>query len=208
MADPISRTPSRGCRHSKRWGPMCSTHRVREREEIRVVTSVDRPVNVLARSGAPTVAELAALGVGRISVGGAFAWVALSAAVEAANEFRAKERTTTSTERWTERRRHAPGARSRKGLRRFVHYSERNGVRVRVLDLRHRPRHHPQPRLRCVLAHVQAQRGGPRRHAHGDRVGPTRSRHERLPRGHVCCSAVTSIGDMLRSSTSLVSSVQ
>ncbi|HEX2383835.1 MAG TPA: isocitrate lyase/phosphoenolpyruvate mutase family protein [Acidimicrobiales bacterium] len=64
---------------------------IRTAEEIRaIVTSVDRPVNVLARSGAPTVAELGALGVGRISVGGAFAWVALSAAVEAANELRAK----------------------------------------------------------------------------------------------------------------------
>ena len=58
-------------------------------EEIRsIVTSVDRPVNVLARSGAPTVAELAALGVGRVSAGGAFAWVALGAAIEAANELR------------------------------------------------------------------------------------------------------------------------
>jgi 2-methylisocitrate lyase-like PEP mutase family enzyme len=34
------------------------------------------------------VAELAALGVGRVSVGGAFAWVALGAVVEAARELR------------------------------------------------------------------------------------------------------------------------
>jgi 2-methylisocitrate lyase-like PEP mutase family enzyme len=56
-------------------------------EDIReVVRSVDRPVNVLARPGAPPVAELAAAGVSRISVGGAFAFVALGAAVEAARE--------------------------------------------------------------------------------------------------------------------------
>ena len=56
-------------------------------DDIRaVVTSVDRPVNVLAGPGRPTVAELAALGVRRISVGGSFAWVALSAAADAARE--------------------------------------------------------------------------------------------------------------------------
>lgn len=51
-----------------------------------VVSSVDRPVNVLGRPGAPTVAELAAAGVRRVSVGGAFAYAALGAAVEAARE--------------------------------------------------------------------------------------------------------------------------
>ncbi len=56
-------------------------------EDIRqVVTSVDRPVNVLGRPGAPSVAELAAVGVRRLSVGGAFAYAALGAAVEAARE--------------------------------------------------------------------------------------------------------------------------
>ncbi len=56
-------------------------------EDIRqVVTSVDRPVNVLGRPGAPSVAELAAAGVRRVSVGGAFAYAALGAAVEAARE--------------------------------------------------------------------------------------------------------------------------
>jgi 2-methylisocitrate lyase-like PEP mutase family enzyme len=56
-------------------------------EDIRrLVASVDRPVNVLAMPGAPTVAELAAAGVGRISVGGAFAFAALGAVVEAAQE--------------------------------------------------------------------------------------------------------------------------
>lgn len=53
-----------------------------------VVTSVDRPVNVLARPGAPSVAELAAAGVARVSVGGAFAFAAIGAVVEAARELR------------------------------------------------------------------------------------------------------------------------
>jgi len=56
-------------------------------EDIRaVVSSVDLPVNVLARPGAPSVSELAEIGVSRISVGGAFAFAALGAAVEAARE--------------------------------------------------------------------------------------------------------------------------
>jgi 2-methylisocitrate lyase-like PEP mutase family enzyme len=56
-------------------------------EDIRqVVTSVDRPVNVLALAGAPPVSALAAAGVGRISVGSAFAWAALGAVVEAGRE--------------------------------------------------------------------------------------------------------------------------
>ena len=49
-----------------------------------VVSSVDRPVNVLALPSAPSVAELAASGVSRVSVGGAFAYAALGAVVEAA----------------------------------------------------------------------------------------------------------------------------
>jgi 2-methylisocitrate lyase-like PEP mutase family enzyme len=56
-------------------------------EEIRqLVSSVDLPVNVLGRPGAPSVAELAAAGVRRVSVGGAFAYAALGATVEAARE--------------------------------------------------------------------------------------------------------------------------
>ncbi len=54
----------------------------------RVVQSLQRPVNVLARPGAPSVAELSELGVARISVGGAFAFNALGALVEAATELR------------------------------------------------------------------------------------------------------------------------
>jgi 2-methylisocitrate lyase-like PEP mutase family enzyme len=56
-------------------------------EDIRqLVASVDRPVNVLARPGVPAVPELAAVGVSRVSVGGAFAFAALGAVVEAARE--------------------------------------------------------------------------------------------------------------------------
>jgi 2-methylisocitrate lyase-like PEP mutase family enzyme len=56
-------------------------------EDIRLlVSSVDLPVNVLGRPGAPSVSELSAVGVRRISVGGAFAYAALGAAVEAARE--------------------------------------------------------------------------------------------------------------------------
>jgi 2-methylisocitrate lyase-like PEP mutase family enzyme len=52
----------------------------------RVITSVDRPVNVLPRPTGPTVAELASAGVARISVGGSFAFAGLGAVVEAARE--------------------------------------------------------------------------------------------------------------------------
>jgi 2-methylisocitrate lyase-like PEP mutase family enzyme len=53
-----------------------------------LVQSVDRPVNVILRPGGPTVAELAAAGVARISVGGSFAWVAVAAVAAAAHELR------------------------------------------------------------------------------------------------------------------------
>ena len=56
----------------------------------RVVTAVDRPVNVLAMSGAPPVSELAEAGVSRVSVGGAFAFAALGALAAAATELRDK----------------------------------------------------------------------------------------------------------------------
>jgi 2-methylisocitrate lyase-like PEP mutase family enzyme len=61
--------------------------RLEQPEDLReLLASVELPVNVLARATAPTVAELAALGVKRVSVGGAFAFAAYGAAVEAANE--------------------------------------------------------------------------------------------------------------------------
>jgi 2-methylisocitrate lyase-like PEP mutase family enzyme len=60
---------------------------LRELADIRrVVAAVERPVNVLALAGAPTVSELASAGVSRISLGGAFAFTAIGAVVEAADE--------------------------------------------------------------------------------------------------------------------------
>jgi 2-methylisocitrate lyase-like PEP mutase family enzyme len=53
-----------------------------------VVGAVDRPVSVLVRPGMAPVAELAAVGVRRISVGGAFAYATLGTLVEAARELR------------------------------------------------------------------------------------------------------------------------
>ncbi|MEO8907590.1 MAG: isocitrate lyase/phosphoenolpyruvate mutase family protein [Microbacteriaceae bacterium] len=53
-------------------------------EDVRaVVSSVDLPVNVLARPGLGSVGDLAAAGVARISVGGAFAYLALEAVARA-----------------------------------------------------------------------------------------------------------------------------
>jgi 2-methylisocitrate lyase-like PEP mutase family enzyme len=58
---------------------------MRDLAEIRVlVAEVDRPVNVIAGPGGPTVPELAEVGVRRISVGGGLAWAAMGALVEAA----------------------------------------------------------------------------------------------------------------------------
>lgn len=58
-------------------------------QDIRqVVESVDRPVSVLALRGTPSTSELAAIGVARVSVGGAFAFAAIGALREAAEELR------------------------------------------------------------------------------------------------------------------------
>ncbi len=51
-----------------------------------LVSGLQRPLNVLARATVPPVAELAEIGVKRVSVGGAFAFAALAAAAEAARE--------------------------------------------------------------------------------------------------------------------------
>jgi 2-methylisocitrate lyase-like PEP mutase family enzyme len=64
-------------------------------DDIRTVTrSVSRPVNVLMRPNGPSVAELADAGVARITVGGAFAFAAFGALVEAATELRDAGTTT------------------------------------------------------------------------------------------------------------------
>jgi 2-methylisocitrate lyase-like PEP mutase family enzyme len=51
-----------------------------------VAREVDRPLNVLVLPGGPTVAELAEAGASRISVGGAFSYVAVAAVADAARE--------------------------------------------------------------------------------------------------------------------------
>ena len=62
---------------------------VRKLEDLRtLLAEVDRPVNVLVRPGAPTIAELAELGVRRISVGGGFAYAAIGGLVDAATELK------------------------------------------------------------------------------------------------------------------------
>ncbi len=56
-------------------------------EDLReLLAAADLPVNVLARRGTPPVAELAEMGVKRISVGGGFAFAAYGAALHAATE--------------------------------------------------------------------------------------------------------------------------
>ncbi len=63
--------------------------RVVDPAELRqLLGAVDLPVSVLAAPAAPPVAELAVLGVSRISVGGAFAVAAYGAVVDAATELR------------------------------------------------------------------------------------------------------------------------
>ncbi len=55
----------------------------------RVVKAVDAPVNVLAMRGCPSVAELEALGVRRVSTGGGLARVAYGALIAAGRELKA-----------------------------------------------------------------------------------------------------------------------
>ena len=63
--------------------------RVVDPDEVRqLLSAVDVPVSVLITPDAPTVSELAQLGVSRISVGGAIAVAAYGAAVAAATELR------------------------------------------------------------------------------------------------------------------------
>jgi 2-methylisocitrate lyase-like PEP mutase family enzyme len=54
----------------------------------RLVEAVHRPVNVLVLPGAPPIAELGAIGVRRVSIGGALAFTAVGAVVQAATELR------------------------------------------------------------------------------------------------------------------------
>jgi len=62
---------------------------VRTLEQVQaIVSSVDRPLNVLVGPGSPSVEQLASAGVARISVGGSFAFVAYGGMVEVASQLR------------------------------------------------------------------------------------------------------------------------
>jgi 2-methylisocitrate lyase-like PEP mutase family enzyme len=62
---------------------------ITDADDIRqIVAAVEQPLNVLIFPGVPPVAELARLGVSRISVGGAFANVAFAGLLDAAIELR------------------------------------------------------------------------------------------------------------------------
>jgi len=85
LADTIARLQS----YSQAGADVLFAPGVTKLDELReLIAAVDRPVNVLAMPGAPPVADLAAVGVKRISVGGAFAFAALGAVAEAARELR------------------------------------------------------------------------------------------------------------------------
>ena len=87
--DDLADTIARLQRYAEAGADVLYAPGLRTAEDIRaVVTSVDRPVNVLAFGGVPPVAELAALGVARVSVGGAFAFAAIDALAEAGRELR------------------------------------------------------------------------------------------------------------------------
>jgi 2-methylisocitrate lyase-like PEP mutase family enzyme len=53
-----------------------------------VLEAIEKPLNVLAMPGVPPIGELAEAGVSRVSVGGAFAYAAYAALVQAATELR------------------------------------------------------------------------------------------------------------------------
>ncbi len=62
---------------------------IRSMGDIRaVLEAVEKPLNVLAMPGVPPIGELAEVGVSRVSVGGAFAYAAYAALVQAASELR------------------------------------------------------------------------------------------------------------------------
>jgi 2-methylisocitrate lyase-like PEP mutase family enzyme len=67
-------------------------------EQIKRVVAVGAPVNVLALRSGPSIPELAAVGVRRVSTGGALAWAAYGTLVIAARELQS-EGTSTYTDR-------------------------------------------------------------------------------------------------------------
>ena len=85
--DDLGDTISRLQRYQEAGADVLFAPGLRAIDDIRtVVAAVDRPVNVLAFPGGPTVAELEDAGVRRISVGGALAYTAMGALVEAGRE--------------------------------------------------------------------------------------------------------------------------
>lgn len=83
LADTISRLQA----YQEAGADVLFAPRVVEPAEVRsLLASVDRPVNVLLTPGAPNIGELAALGVSRISVGGAIAAASYGLAVRAVQE--------------------------------------------------------------------------------------------------------------------------
>ena len=87
LADTIARLQAYAGRRRGR-AVRARAYATRGRASARWSAAVDKPVNVLVGRGAPPVSELASLGVARVSVGGAFAFAALGALVEAASELR------------------------------------------------------------------------------------------------------------------------
>jgi 2-methylisocitrate lyase-like PEP mutase family enzyme len=83
LADVIARLQA----YSQAGADVLYAPKVTKLDELReLVASVDKPVNVLALPGVPAIAELAEIGVKRVSIGGAFAFVAYNALVEAGRE--------------------------------------------------------------------------------------------------------------------------
>lgn len=87
--DDIADTISRLAAYQEAGADVLFAPGLRSIGDIRsVVSSLDRPVNVLALPGCPSVDELAEAGVARISVGGAFAYAALAGLIDAARELK------------------------------------------------------------------------------------------------------------------------
>ncbi len=85
--DDLADTITRLQRYQEAGADVLYAPRVTCLEDIRqIVATVDRPLNVHTLAGAPAVGELAAAGVRRVSVGGAFAFAALGTVVQAARE--------------------------------------------------------------------------------------------------------------------------
>ncbi|HEY3732873.1 MAG TPA: isocitrate lyase/phosphoenolpyruvate mutase family protein [Streptosporangiaceae bacterium] len=85
LADTIARLQS----YQQAGADVLYAPAVTELADIRqLVAAVDRPVNVLALAGMPPVAELAAAGAARISIGSGFSTAAYATLVQTATELR------------------------------------------------------------------------------------------------------------------------